>query len=221
MIEAVLFDFDGTLTELRIDFHHLRDEVMKVLSRHVSAEQIDKKRWLFIIEMINELASECGPGKAEALVEDSFRRLVELECEAAEGNDLFPFTRDTLRLLRDRGMKIGIVTRSCMEAISLTFKDMPNYIDAVVTRDDTARVKPHPEHIETILTQLGIAPEKALMVGDHPTDILAGKACGATSVAVLSSVTSKEAFEEAGADYIVGDIRSVPEIVDALDRRKP
>jgi phosphoglycolate phosphatase len=213
MIEAVVFDFDGTLTELRLNFQEVRGEILKVLAQYVPAEKLEEKTSPFIIEMIHELSQECEPGNAKALVEDSFRRLVELECEAARGKDVFPFTREILGWLKGRDIRVAITTRNCMEALELVFEDLPDYVDAVVTRNDTRMVKPHPEQIERALAKLGVLPEKTLMVGDHPTDIMAGRACGAKTVGVLTGVTREEDFELAGADYIVPDIRSLPEIV--------
>lgn len=216
MIEAVVFDFDGTLTELRLNFQHLRIEILKVLARYLPAEKLNKKTSPFIIETIYELSQECEPGNAKALIRDGFHRLVELECEAARGKDVFPFTRDVLGWLKKRDIKIGITTRNCMDALVLVFNDLPEYIDAVITRDDTRLVKPHPAQIERALTRLRVTPEKALMVGDHPTDIIAGKACGARTLGVLTGTTMKEAFEQAGADYVAPDIRSLPAIVSQL-----
>jgi phosphoglycolate phosphatase len=216
MIEAVVFDFDGTLTELRLNFQHLREEILKVLAPYVAAEILEKKTSPFVIEMIYELAAECEPESAKALVRESFRRLVELECEAARGKDVFPFTRSVLAWLKDRDIKIAIITRNCMDAIALAFRDLPEYIDAVITRDDTDMVKPHPEHLKRALSKLQVLPGKALMVGDHPTDIMAGKASCVKTVAVLTGTTRREAFEQVGADYIEADIRSLPRIISAL-----
>lgn len=216
MIEAVVFDFDGTLTELRLNFQYLRVEILKVLAPYVPAEILEKKTSPFIIEMIHELARECEPGSAKAVVRDSFRRLVELECEAARGKDVFPFTREVLGWLKERNIKMAVTTRNCMDAIALVFRDLPEYIGAVITRDDTDKVKPHPAQLQKALARLRVPPEKALMVGDHPTDVMAGKAYGVKTVGVLTGTTRKEAFEEAGADYIEADIRSLPAIVSQL-----
>lgn len=217
MIEGVVFDFDGTLTRLNLDFSRVQDEIRAVLAHYVSAEKLDEKRSLYTIEMIYELSRECEPVVAEALVRDGFRRLVELECEAARDKDVFPFTRDVLGWLRGRGIRVAVITRNCQEALELTFEDLSDYVDVVVTRDHTRLVKPHPGQIEKALSRLLISPEKALMIGDHPTDIMAGKACHVKTIGVLSGATAREAFEKAGADYIAPDIRSLPEIVRAFE----
>ena len=44
MIEACLFDFDGTLAELTLDFFDLRREVEEIALRHVSASFIRRPR---------------------------------------------------------------------------------------------------------------------------------------------------------------------------------
>lgn len=213
MIEGVVFDFDGTLTELSLDFYHLQEEIRKVLARYLPAEKLYGTKSSYTIEMIYELSEGCEPATAERIVHDAFNRLVQLECEAAQGRDLFPFTREILGWLKRRGIKIAIVTRNCMDALQLIFEDLWEYVDAVVTRDDTRLIKPHPGQIEQALAGLGVPPENALMVGDHPTDIMAGKAYCVRTVGVLTGATRREAFEQAGADYIACDIRSLKEIV--------
>ncbi|HAR96796.1 MAG TPA: hypothetical protein DCR97_12670 [Deltaproteobacteria bacterium] len=216
MIEGVVFDFDGTLTELRLDFERVRDEILKTLSRHLPDDRLNGKKSLYIIEMIHALAEGCDPETTRAIVHDGFHRLVELECEAAQGRDVFPFTRDILGWLKERGIRVAITTRNCMEALELTFKDLSDYVEVVVTRDHSTLLKPHPGQIEKALERLQVEPHKALMVGDHPTDIMAGKAFSVRTVGVLTGTTKREDLERAGADYISADIRSLPEIIGAL-----
>jgi phosphoglycolate phosphatase len=218
VIEGVVFDFDGTLTELSLDFERMRDEILETLAQYIPVDRLNGKKSLYVIEMIHALAEECDPETAKAVVREGFRRLVEFECEAARGKDVFFFTRQTLKWLRERGIKIAVTTRNCMDALLLAFQDLSDYVEVVVTRDQTKLLKPHPGQIEMALEGLRVAPEKALMVGDHPTDIMAGKACHATTVGVLTGTTSREAFEEAGADFIVTDISSLPEIVTRLNQ---
>jgi phosphoglycolate phosphatase len=219
MIGGVVFDFDGTLTELTLDFQQLKSEVLKVLAEYIPSEILEKRSSLLMIEMIYELAADCEPEKAKTVVEAGFRRLWDLECEAAQGKDVFPFTRDVLGWLKRRDIRIAIATRTCREALDIVFKDSNEYVDTVITSADTRWVKPNPYHIETALSRLRIVPEKAVMVGDHPTDVIAGKACRMKTVGVLSGATGKEAFERAGADYIARDIRSLPEIISELTGR--
>jgi ribonucleotide monophosphatase NagD (HAD superfamily) len=71
----------------------------------------------------------------------------------------------------------------------------------VVTREDTWRLKPHPEPIRYAAGQLGVAIERCLMVGDTGVDVRAAKAAGARAVGVLCGFG--ERGDLAGADLIL------------------
>jgi phosphoglycolate phosphatase len=212
MIKGIVFDFDGTLTELTLDFGHLRTEIEKVARQYVGEEEIKSQEGQFVIEMIYWVEDRLG-GEAETFRREAFARLRELEMEASRGKDVYPYTRDVLQGLRYKGMKIGVITRSHVDVLFLVFQDIKSYVDTIVTRDEVKEVKPHPNHGTEVLRLLGINPDEAILVGDHPTDVLAGKAVGMKTAGVLSGRTTREAFEHVGATYILEDIRGITDIV--------
>ena len=212
MINAVIFDFDGTLTELTFDFNMLRSEVDKIAQKHATDEQRAEHERHLIIEMIFGIEEALGEAGGR-FKQEAFERLQDLEVEASRGKDVYPFTRDVLGKLRRRGIRIGIVTRNCTEAVKTVFPDLSDYVEAMVTRDDTRSLKPDPGQVDHVLSLLSVKPDEAVVVGDHPTDILAGKALGMKTVALLSGRTDRETFEKAGADYIIEDIRGLEKIL--------
>jgi phosphoglycolate phosphatase len=218
MIEAVIFDFDGTLAELTLNFTYLRREVEKIAERYVGAAAVRQLESLYIIEMIDEVNRMVGE-EGLAFSEEAFMRLSSLEIEAASGKAVYPYTREVLRVLREKGVKIGIITRNCMAALAKVFPDMEAYVDAVRTREHVREVKPKPGHMEAVLRALDVAGSGALLVGDHPMDILAGEAAGATTVGVLTGRTTRAEFERVGAGYVMDDIRSVVSLVDRNPRQ--
>lgn len=211
MTKGVIFDFDGTLTELTLDFGRIRIEIEKVARKYVGDDEIKSQEGQYIIEMIYGVEDKLGD-RADAFRIEAFARLRELEMEASVGKHVFPYTRDVLRTLRQKGMKIGVITRSHVDILFLVFQDIKSYVDTIVTRDEVKEVKPHPDHGTEVLKLLGINADEAILVGDHPTDVLAGKALGMKTVGVLSGRTTREAFENAGATYILDDIRGIPNI---------
>jgi phosphoglycolate phosphatase len=212
MIKGIIFDFDGTLTELTLDFGHLRAEIEKVARQYVGDDEIRSQEGQFVIEMIYWVEGRLG-GEADTFRREAFGRLRELEMEASRGKDVYPYTRDVLQRLRFKSMKIGVITRSHVDVLFLVFQDIKSYVDTIVTRDEVKEVKPHPNHGAEVLRLLGINPDEAILVGDHPTDVLAGKAAGMKTAGVLSGRTTREAFEQVGATYILEDIRGVLDIV--------
>lgn len=215
MLRAAIFDFDGTLTELTLDFGQMRREVEAIAEGYASASAIRGLDGLYTLEMIDELSRlldrQGPPFRAEAL-----GVLCEMEVKAAVGKEVYPYTRDVLTALRAEGFKVGVITRNCTGAIETVFPDLRAYVDAVATRDDVREVKPDPEHVRAMLRSLGVDAPGALLVGDHPTDMMAGIAAGAHTLGLLAGRTSRADLEQAGAEYVADDIRAVPGIVRRL-----
>lgn len=217
MIDSVIFDFDGTLTELTLDFNYLRKEILWIASQFLPYNKLENLNSLYIIEMIYEVERLlCETGKLFS--QKAFKKLEELEIAAAEGKGLFPYSRDVLRSLKERGIKIGIITRSCLSVLKKVFPDISEYSQAISTREHIKYVKPDPRHVKHVLNEISVKAENTMLVGDHPTDIIAGQKAGVITVGVLSGRTNKQAFIEVGADFIVDDIRGVLPIVDLIKK---
>lgn len=212
MTKGVIFDFDGTLTELTLDFGHLRTEIEKVVRQYIGDDEIKSQEGQYIIELIYWVEERLR-GRADAFRREAFARLRELEMEASRGKDVYIYTRDILSQLRKKGIKIGVITRSHVDVLKLVFQDIENYVETIVTRDEVREVKPHPNHGTEVLRLLGIMPKEAIIVGDHPTDVLAGQAVGMKTAGVLSGRTTREGFEKVGATYILEDIRGILNIL--------
>ncbi|MCX5804568.1 MAG: HAD-IA family hydrolase [Proteobacteria bacterium] len=210
MIKAIIFDFDGTLTPLSLDFAFLKGEIANIARRYTTEEIIKKIESNFIIEMIRKIEERLdGTSAAEEFQKKAFDRLKFLELESAMNKDVYPYTRDVLKNLKVKGVKTGIITRTCIDVVRRVFVDIDNYIDVTVTREDTKHVKPDPIHAFAALRMLGVLPDESMMVGDHPTDVMAGIGAGMMTVGVLTGRTQREDFEEIGATFIMDDIRDI------------
>ena len=83
-----------------------------------------------------------------------------------------------------------------------------------VSRNSVKKVKPHPDHLTCVMESLKISGKESVMVGDHITDIQAGKRVGMETIGVLTGRTKKEEFERVGADYILKDVSEIYKIVE-------
>jgi phosphoglycolate phosphatase len=212
MMKAVIFDFDGTLTELTLDFGSLKEEIIKVALDYASMDIIRSSEDHFVIEMIYRIANRMD-ARGPEFQKEAFNRLKSLELEASKGKDVFPYTRDLLKGLREKEIRTGIITRTCHDVLRQVFPDMNEYIHIAVTREDIREVKPDPAHVRKALRLLGVTPEEAMVVGDHPTDIQAGSALNMKTTGVLTGRTSEKAFQEARATFIFDDIRGIMSVV--------
>jgi len=72
-------------------------------------------------------------------------------------------------------------------------------LDAVVTREDALRAKPHPDLYTEALRRLRLSPADAVAVEDSANGVAAAAAAGLTVVAVPNAVTSSQQFPAASA----------------------
>jgi len=213
-IEAVVFDFDGTLAKLNIDFPFMRRAVLDLTASY--SVSLDGLSNLFVLEMIEagrDLISGNSPGSEADYVEKANRLIKDIEIKAAKNGELVDGIRQMLDDLTARNIKAGVVTRNCREAVRKIFPDIDSFCGAVVTREFTGNVKPHPAHLRIALGTLGTAPEYSVMVGDHAMDISMGKKVGTHTIGVLTGYSEADVLREAGADFI---IESASEIIDCL-----
>ncbi len=106
-----------------------------------------------------------------------------------------------------RSYRLGIITtRSRADALAFLRQfDLEDLLGVVATREDTWRLKPHPEPIHHAVSLLEVSPEQCAMVGDTAVDMLSAKAAGAFAVGVLCGFGKREDLLEAGADLILKD----------------
>ncbi|MDP2848584.1 MAG: HAD family hydrolase [Humidesulfovibrio sp.] len=204
--QALLFDFDGTLSRLTIDFPRLRRKITALAEAFLGEEPEPSE--VPVLEWITVIADEI------ALMDEDLGRqfhtrgrliIQATELDAARDGELFPATRPLLLRLRQSGVKVGILTRNSTAAVKVVFPDVLACCDVFMAREDTQNVKPHPDHALTLLSRLAVRPERALLVGDHPLDIEAARRAGIFAAAVQSGHASPEALAKAKPDYMAKD----------------
>ena len=214
-IKAIIFDFDGTLAVLNIDFSAMRERVFDLMRRSgIREEAVREKYLLEIIDEVYQILWKKNPSGAETFYQGSHDILHEVEMKAAEEGRLIPGAVGTLKRLREKGIKVGIITRNCEDAVRRVFPDINDFSDVFVSRNSVKKVKPHPDHLTFVMKLLKISGEEAVMVGDHLIDIQAGKRVGMKTVGVLTGRTTKEEFEKAKADRILKSVSGIHKIVE-------
>lgn len=216
-IEAIAFDFDGTLARPVLDFALMGQRVGQVLQRHMGT--LPPRNSLPVMEWIDHsraLLHATAPHHASTMHAEAHATLRAIEVEAASRTHLFPFTRPLLRQLARRGIHTAIITRNCPEAVRAVFPDVDDHCPCLLTRDDVPAVKPDPDHLLRALHTLGTRPHHALMVGDHPMDVITGQRAGTRTAGVASGEASEAALHTAGADIVAADCQHLMDLLSAL-----
>jgi phosphoglycolate phosphatase len=79
--------------------------------------------------------------------------------------------------------------------------------------DTTPERKPSPAGINEILRQTGIAPEKAIMIGDDTPDVLAAKNAGIDCITLLEGFGKAENLLPLEPRYTAGHIKDFAEFI--------
>ncbi len=209
--DVVVFDFDGTLARLTIDFGAMRRAVIACLEASGVPEFARSDR--HVLEMIEDA---CAALPAEASAE--LRRRCDAEVErievsAARSGGLLPGVREALDGLRSHGLGVGIITRNCRQAVLTSAPDILERVDALVARGDTPFVKPDPAHVRACVELLGASDGRIAVVGDHPMDMTTARAGGWRGFGVLCGAGNVESLLDAGAEAVFG---SAPAFAGAL-----
>ena len=206
-MKGVIFDLDGVLVstdelhyqawkkiaeELGIsDFTRKDNERQRGVSRmeslEVVLEKTDKK---FTDEEKFELAE-----RKNVYFKDSLQTLTP--------DNLLPGVRETLDLLRKRGILTAVGSASKNAPQILERIDIVPLMDAVVSGLDVTHSKPDPEVFLVAAKKLGLSPEECLVVEDAKAGIEAATNGGMRSLAV------GPLYEQIGGTYAARDLTQV------------
>jgi phosphoglycolate phosphatase len=213
-IETFVFDFDGTLAELRLDFREMKRRLSALAeSCFAPAPPPPLLPVLESLEWLEKSIKRSGTGNDNGFRGRAMALICEMESEAARRGSLFPFTRPLLKALMEKGLKTAIITRNCDSAVRIVFPDISDYCCAFFSRDHVLSPKPDPAHLLDALEYIGADFRTAIMIGDHPLDILTGKAAGTMTAGVCSGSGSREDLLDAGADLVADTCQGLIELL--------
>jgi pyrophosphatase PpaX len=104
----------------------------------------------------------------------------------------FPGIPEALATLRAAGVKLAIVTSKSKEFALRGLAVTGLEVDLVISPSDVTHAKPSPEPVLLALRRLEAEPAQAVMVGDSPHDLLAGRAASVLTAAVSWGAFSLE-----------------------------
>ncbi|NIP16400.1 MAG: HAD hydrolase-like protein [Pseudomonadales bacterium] len=207
--EALIFDFDGTLAP-NLDLPDMRRQVVALTLERGVPQQVFED--LYIVEIIEAAAAWLSRKGGEAAADyhaTAHGLITEFELQAAKLTEPFPAARATLNALRQRGKRLGVVTRNCSRAVRTVFGDIDVYCEAVLARDDVEFLKPDVRHVRQALGAMNGTPERAAMIGDGRLDMHVGQALGMTCVGVLTGSADADTLRAAGAHLIVAGLEEL------------
>ena len=196
-IKAFLFDLDGTLVDSA-------NQIFEAVELTRSELRYDAAPVKFIHSKIGlpakDLFEDLNLQHTELSKAVELFRLNLSKIRLSE-SDLYVGVPQMLRLLYEKGFKLGVATNkpTFLAIQSLSDTGIHHYFDLIVGAENNPP-KPDPTIILKCLKFLSIEPHEASMVGDRVEDILAAKAAKVVAIGIAQGTHNEEDFLAKGAD---------------------
>lgn len=233
MLEAVIFDKDGTLFDFRQSWGAWTESLLAELAdspadaRRLGAVLgYDAASRAFapdspvISQTTPEIADLLHPHVKGLSLQGLNDRMNALSA-AAPMVPAVPL-REVLAGLKERGLVLGLATNDteAPARAHLAGAGVLDLFDFVAGCDSGWGGKPAPGQLLAFVTAHGLTPRRVAMVGDSLHDLDAGRAAGMKAVAVLTGIAT-EADLAPHADVVLADIGALGTWIDGLRAGRP
>lgn len=202
---CILFDLDGTVLDTVADCACALNQAMDVFSfpRHTNAEvqsYLNNGARMLIKRALPEDARN-----DEALVDKVLSAYIEFYKEECTKNSvIYEGVYETLKKLKARGAKLGIVTNKPDVQTQIM---VPHYFgdifDYAMGNCDAAPPKPDAIRVDMALDALGKKREDAIFIGDSWVDTETARNANIPCIGVAWGFAGKEGFKDHMPDIIV------------------
>ena len=195
-IDAVLLDFDGTLTE------------PGALSFPTIREAIDCPPGRPILEFLAALPDPADRERRTGILES-------FELEAAAASKPNRGAEAAVLAVKERGLPVALISRNGLRSIQRALDNFPRLttedFDLVLAREAQPRPKPAPDGVLLAARRLHVDPSRLLVVGDYVFDLEAGRAAGALTVLLRNGDGADHGWEY---DFALDTLLELPALID-------
>ena len=154
----IVWDFDGTIVKLNVDWNKVKEEILKNYSDLLSGKELSS-----INKMIYEIRKYTSDKKVFNIIE---------RYESASGYKPNWEIINIIKMLKRNGKIQTILSDNMSSTVKRVLREVSIYdcFDQIVCKDSVNRYKPDPEGIGKIFEQYNIGKSEAVMIGDSWKD---------------------------------------------------
>lgn len=231
---AIIFDFDGTILDIKIPLERSIEEIFTEKNIHTNMEST-------VQEIGAVLESVQGYPIPKILLQsyDVFNQITSLEnlsflkkfriamkifskyqIYSKEAN-LFPGIITLLEFLK-KGSDLFIISHNQTKNIleHLQKLEIKKFFKEIYGADEIPALKPSPEALLPVINKYKNAKSKDfLIIGDMPSDIISGQEAGIHSIGIASGISKKDILEHYSPDILVDSIIELLSLMGIEDGR--
>jgi phosphoglycolate phosphatase len=216
--DLILFDLDGTLIETAPEIADAVNDTLKQFDLPlVTQQQVNDWIGHGTRTLLIQALAETGKTTLEAVqAADNFKQIeaafgVHYEQRCGTRSHLYPKVRETLQALRVEGVKLVVMTNKegRYTRVVLDAHQMAPLFDHVISGDTLPVKKPNPAGIHDCLQRFGVAPARALFVGDSSIDVATARNAQITVWALPYGYNMGEPIESCHPDRVIADFSAL------------
>lgn len=217
MLEAVIFDWDGTLADTKDFLLKSFQITLMEIGCSVNDGFIERRFGIGAKGIFIAALKERNIEYNDKIIENLIARKIEIQMEIRDTVHLFDGVIELLDSLQDK-VKMGLATMAPKKLISLQFKDMDirKYFDVVITVDEVFHPKPDPEIFLKCAMNMNSKPERCVVIEDSIFGVEAAKEADMKCIAVTTGAYSAQELKEKNPDLIIDSIKMKDNIVDFI-----
>ncbi|MDQ6860488.1 MAG: HAD family hydrolase [Verrucomicrobiota bacterium] len=205
MLQAVIFDMDGTL----VDSNELHVDAWDEAFRHWGKE--------FPRERLRKQIGKGGDNYLPEFLTGTEMQTIAPEIEKFRGQLFkdkylervrpFPKVRDLLQRIRDDGKRVVLASSGNESEVEhyIQLAKIGELTEAFTTKTDVSHSKPSPDVFQRALKLLHLQSSDAIVVGDTPYDVQAAKKLDLPTIGLLCGGFSEDELRASGAVAIFRD----------------
>jgi len=206
MIEACIFDLDGTVINTVESLRYSISETMK----HFGYPEIDEAHTKAFVgnggRNLIRRALELNGNTSEEDVDKAleiYKGIFKENC--TRDNTSYSGMKGTLHELKQQGIKLAVISNKSQErvddCISKVYGD--DLFDIVWGERSDIPLKPDPTGLKLLMKELKVFPEDCMYIGDGDTDMQAGIAAGCVTVGVAWGYRSPELLKKYDPHFMI------------------
>ena len=181
MIKGIVFDLDGTLIQLPINYKKIQKNLKQLFNTSNDLTPL--------IPTIIKL-SQNDPEK----IKTSFNLICEEEILASKNFKIMDNAIEILKFIKSKNLSLCLVTMQCQNALEKIIDDLQisNLFDSIISRDISVDRQ---KQIELSLQKIDLMPSEVLVIGDRLHDVESAKKIGCMPILKINEIEKTPSFD--------------------------
>ena len=119
-----------------------------------------------------------------------------------------------------RRYQLGLVTSGDRVRVlrQLRYFGLSRIFAARVCSGDTPQKKPHPAPLRLALKRMCLKPDACVYVGDSPHDLEMSKRAGVRAIAIIGRFPTEAGLRAAKPEFLLNSLKKLPAVLEALEK---